>query len=113
MNEKIEGKYLLKSRHRVEQLNIQHRIILRERAIPVVVDQLDDRMEVIRIREPVFPISMADLDEFIGPAFTQCQSILAAFGRRITYQKGAVRRVNHHLVYLVSRNVTPIPFGFL
>jgi len=83
--ERERGGYLLKSRHWIKQSDVQHGVVLRERAVPIVVDQLDDRVEVVRIRKAVLSISMGDLDELIGSALAQRQSILAALGRRVAY----------------------------
>lgn len=57
--------YLLVLGHRVEQLDVQLGVVLGQRLVAVVVDELHHRAEGQRVREAVLPLPMEDLDQLV------------------------------------------------
>lgn len=105
--------YLLKARHRVKQFDVQSGIVLREGTISVVLDELDDRNKIVRLRKAILAIAVANFYELVGATFAQCQRVLATLRRRVSHEKSPIWRVDHFLVHLVPGNIAPVPFRFL
>lgn len=53
----------------VQQLHVQLGVVLRQRLVSIVVDELDDGAEGQRVREPVLPIPVEYLNELVVSPF--------------------------------------------
>lgn len=56
---------------RVEQLDVQFGVVLGERLVAVMVDELHHRAEGQRVGEAVLSLPMEDLDQFVVAAFPE------------------------------------------
>lgn len=54
---------------RVEQLDVQLGVVLGQRLVAVVVDELHHRAEGQRVREAVLPLPVEDLDQLVVASF--------------------------------------------
>ena len=61
--------------HRVQQLHVQFGVVLGERLVAVMVDELHHRAEGQRVGEAVFPLLMEDLDQFVVASFPEDKSV--------------------------------------
>ena len=61
--------YLLEAGHREHELDVQLAVVLGQRLVSVVADQLHHRAEGQRLRETVLPVSVVDPYQFIIPPF--------------------------------------------
>ena len=61
--------HLLEAGHGVCEHQVQHGVVLHQRVVLVVPDELHHRAKGQGVREAVFPIAVVDFDEFVVAVF--------------------------------------------